>query len=223
MVAPVATKIPGVSAPDPFPLLGSDHVELWVGNARQAAYYYEHAFGYRRQAYAGPETGIRDRASYVLRQGDVTLVLTSALSSDHEAARFACTHGDGVRDIALTRARTPKAAYRAATGRGARGVREPEWLEDDHGRVQIASIATYGEVVHSFVAREDYAGPFLPGLRAVEADGRDHGVGLTLLDHCVGNVELGKMNEWVEWYERVLGFEIIVHYDDADPAPSTRR
>ena len=197
---------------DALPLEGWDHVELWVGNARQAAYYYEHAFGFRRVAYAGPETGIRDRASYVLRQGEVTLVLTNGLSAEHEAARFACTHGDGVRDIAL-RVRDAEAAYAAAVERGARSVRAPEWLEDDHGRVRVSSIATYGDVVHSFVARDDYAGPFLPGYAAVEPDGRDRGVGLTVLDHCVGNVELGKMNEWVGWYEHVLGFENIVHYD----------
>jgi 4-hydroxyphenylpyruvate dioxygenase len=196
-----------------MPLLGWDYVELWVGNARQSAYYYEHAFGFRRHAYAGPETGVRDRASYVLRQGEVTLVVTSALSSDNEVSRFACTHGDGARDIAMT---VPDAAdaYRVATERGARGVREPEWLEDEYGRVQIASIATYGDVVHSFVARSDYDGPYLPGYTALETNGRDVGVGLTLLDHCVGNVELGKMDEWVGWYERVLGFENIIHYDD---------
>jgi 4-hydroxyphenylpyruvate dioxygenase len=222
---------------DSLPLEDWDHVELWVGNAKQAAYYYEHAFGFRRLAYAGPETGVRDRASYVVRQGEVTLVLTNGLSADHEATRFVCTHGDGVRDIAL-RVRDAEAAYTASVGRGADGVREPEWVEDDQGRVQIASIATYGDVVHSFVARDDYAGPYLPGYTPVEENGRDPkgaegdpafgpgvagsaadasspAVGLTLLDHCVGNVELGKMNEWVGWYERVLGFENIIHYDDA--------
>ena len=198
---------------DTLPLEDWDHLELSVGNAKQAAYYYEHAFGFRRFAYAGPETGIRDRASYVLRQGEVTLVLTNGLSAEHEATRFASTHGDGVRDIAL-RVRDAGAAYAVALERGARSVREPEWLEDDHGRVQVSSIATYGDVIHSFVARDDYAGPFLPGYTALEADGRDRGVGLTLLDHCVGNVELGKMNEWVGWYEDVLGFENIIHYDD---------
>jgi 4-hydroxyphenylpyruvate dioxygenase len=195
-----------------MPLEGWDHVELWVGNAKQAAYYFEHAFGFTRHAYAGPETGIRDRASYVLRQGEVTLVLTSALTDGHEVARFATTHGDAVRDIAL---RVPNAeqAYAVAVERGARGVREPEWLEDEYGGVQISSIATYGEVVHSFVARADYAGAHLPGYVAVEANGAEP-VGFTLLDHCVGNVELGKMDEWVGFYERVLGFENIVHYDD---------
>jgi len=202
-----------VTARDDMPLEGWDHVELWVGNARQTAYYYEHAFGFHRVAYSGPETGVRDRASYVLRQGDVTLVVTSALGQDHEVSRFACLHGDGVRDIAMT---VPSAgnAYAVAVERGARGVREPQWVEDEFGRVEIASVATYGEVVHSFVARADYAGAFLPGFKAVESED-DGGVGLTLLDHCVGNVELGKMDEWVGWYERVLGFENIIHYDDA--------
>src|SRR4029078_6413778 len=133
-------------------------------------------------------------------------------SGDHEIARFACTHGDGVRDIAMT---VPNAsdAYRVATDRGARGVREPEWIEDEYGRVEIASVATYGEVVHSFVARADYAGPFLPGYVPVDSED-DGGVGLTLLDHCVGNVELGKMDEWGGWYEAGCGFENIIHYDD---------
>ncbi len=198
---------------DAMPLEGWDHVELWVGNAKQAAYYFEHAFGFERHAYSGPETGVRDRASYVLRQGEVSLVLTSALSADHEVSRFACTHGDGLRDIAM-RVPNAEAAYRVAVERGARGVREPEWLDDDFGRVQISSIATYGEVVHSFVARADYAGPHLPGYVAVEPNGATP-VGFTLLDHCVGNVELGKMDVWVEFYERVLGFENIIHYDDA--------
>jgi 4-hydroxyphenylpyruvate dioxygenase len=201
-----------VTAHDGMPLEGWDHVELWVGNAKQAAYYFEHAFGFERHAYAGPETGVRDRGSYVLRQGEVSLVLTSALANDHEIARFAARHGDGVRDIAL---RVPSAgeAYSVATERGARGVREPEWLEDEFGRVEVASIATYGEVVHTFVARADYAGPHLPGYAAVDANGAEP-VGFTLLDHCVGNVELGKMDEWVGFYERVLGFENIIHYDD---------
>ncbi len=198
-----------------MPLEGWDHVELWVGNAKQAAYFFEHAFGFRRRAYAGPETGVRDRASYVLRQGEVVLVLTNGLSSDHEVGRFASVHGDAVKDIAL---RVPNAsdAYRVATERGARGVREPEWLEDEYGRVEVSAIATYGDVIHTFVARADYAGPYLPGfVQQQSAVANGGGAGLTVLDHCVGNVELGKMNEWVEFYERVLGFENIIHYDDA--------
>jgi 4-hydroxyphenylpyruvate dioxygenase len=208
-----ARKIGAVSDRDPLSLEGWDHVELWVGNAKQAAYYYEHALGFRRHAYCGPETGVRDRASYVLRQGEVTLVVTNGLSADHEVSRFASNHGDGVRDIAL-RVRDAADIYEVAVEHGARGVREPEWLEDDQGRVQVSSIATYGDVVHSFVARDDYAGTFLPGYAAAEENGRDGGVGLTLLDHCVGNVELGKMDEWVGFYQRVLGFENIIHYDD---------
>ena len=198
---------------DPLSLEGWDHVELWVGNAKQAAYFYEHAFGFRPHAYSGPETGVRDRASYVLRQGEVTLVVTNSLSADHAISRFASTHGDGVRDIAL-RVRDAAEAYEVAVERGARSVSEPEWLEDDQGRVQVSSIGTYGEVVHSFIARDDYAGPHLPGYVAADDNGRSGGVGLTVLDHCVGNVELGKMDEWVGFYERVLGFENIIHYDD---------
>jgi 4-hydroxyphenylpyruvate dioxygenase len=202
-----------VNASDPMPLDGWDHVELWVGNARQAAYFYETALGFSRHAYAGPETGVRDRASYVLQQGDVRLVVSSALSADHEIARFACKHGDGLHDIAL---QVPDAgrAYRLAVERGARGVREPEWLEDEFGRVEIASIATYGDVVHSFVNRADYAGPHLPGYVDRQENGSGAGVGFLIIDHCVGNVELGRMDEWVGFYERVLGFENIVHYDD---------
>jgi 4-hydroxyphenylpyruvate dioxygenase len=196
---------------DAMPLEGWDHVELWVGNAKQAAYFFQHAFGFAPHAYAGPETGIRDRSSYVLRQGEVVLALTSALASDHEITRFVCAHGDGVKDIAL---RVPNAseAYRVAVERGARGVREPVWVEDDYGRVELASITTYGDVVHTFVARADYAGPHLPGYAERQEDAE--AVGFTLLDHCVGNVELGGMDEWVGFYERVLGFENIIHYDD---------
>ena len=202
-----------MTAADPMPLEGWDHVELWVGNAKQAAHFYETAFGFDRVAYAGPETGVRDRASYVLQQGDVRLVVTSALSADHEITRFHATHGDGVRDIAL-RVSNASEAFRVAVERGARGVREPEWIEDEFGRVEVASIATYGDVVHSLVSRADYAGPHLPSYVERRRAAPGGGVGLTLLDHCVGNVELGRMDEWVGFYERVLGFENIIHYDD---------
>jgi 4-hydroxyphenylpyruvate dioxygenase len=202
-------------AQDFMPLLGWDHVEIWVGNAKQAAYFYEHAFGFHPVAYAGPETGVRDRTSYVLEQGDVRFVLTSALRPDHEIARHAHMHGDGVKDAAF---RVPDAseAYRQALQRGARGVEEPRWVDDEHGRIQLASIATYGEVVHSFVNREEYAGPYLPGYRAIESeDGQvGFGVGLKLIDHVVGNVELGRMNQWVEFYERCLGFRELTHFTD---------
>src|SRR5881392_1797599 len=179
---------------DFMPLLGWDYVELWVGNAKQAAYFYEQAMGFTRTAYAGPETGVRDRASYVVEQGDIRLVLTSALREESEITRHHARHGDGVKDIALT---VPDAteAYRQAVQRGARGVVEPRWVSDANGRVELSSIATYGDTVHTFVNRGDYAGAYLPGY--VPVDGAaPSGTGLGSIDHCVGNVELGRMNHW---------------------------
>jgi 4-hydroxyphenylpyruvate dioxygenase len=197
-----------------MPLEGWDHLELWVGNAKQAAFFYEHGFGFTPVAYAGPETGVRDRASYVLQQGEIRFALTSALTSGHEITRFTAAHGDGVRDIALT-VPDARSAYEYAVSNGARGVAEPHASEDEHGRVELASIATYGEVVHTFVARSGYDGPFLPGYRSLATNGpAGAGFGLLALDHVVGNVELGKMNEWVEFYERVLGFENIIHFTE---------
>jgi 4-hydroxyphenylpyruvate dioxygenase len=203
-----------MSSTDFMPLEGWDHVELWVGNAKQAAYFYEHAFGFTRTAYAGPETGVRDRASYVVEQGDIRLVLTSGLRADSEVTQFACRHGDAARDISL---QVPSAddAYRTAVQRGARGIAEPHWVEDEFGRVELSSIAIYGDVVHTFVNRKDYAGPYLPGYRSAVDNGHaDPGVGLEALDHVVGNVELGRMNAWVEFYERVFGMTNIVHFGD---------
>jgi 4-hydroxyphenylpyruvate dioxygenase len=199
-----------------MPLDGWDHVELWVGNAKQAAYYYERAFGFRRIAYAGPETGVRDRASYVVEQNDIRLVLTSALHPGHEIGEHANKHGDGVKDIAL---RVPDArhAYEEAVKRGARGVREPEVVEDDFGQVELATIATYGDVVHTFVGRNSYEGAYLPGYVAKEsALGTDDGPGLLAIDHIVGNVELGHMNEWVSFYEQVFGMTEMIHFSDDD-------
>src|SRR5579871_3438543 len=197
-----------------MPLDGWDHVELWVGNAKQAAYWYEHALGFRRIAYAGPETGLRDRASYVLEQGDIRLVLTSALRRDHEIGEFVLAHGDGVKDISL---RVPDAneAYRQAVQRGARSVAEPAVVEDEFGSVTFATIATYGDVVHTFVDRHAYEGAYLPGYVAQESPA-DDGVGLFALDHIVGNVELGRMEHWVEFYERVFGMTEMIHFSDED-------
>jgi 4-hydroxyphenylpyruvate dioxygenase len=202
-----------MSEHDFMPLDGWDHVEIWCGNAKQSAYFYEHAFGFTRTAYAGPETGVRDRASYVLEQGDIRLVLTSGLREDSEVAQFAGRHGDGARIIAL---HVPSAddAYRAAVQRGARGVAEPHRLDDEYGSIELAAIATYGEVIHTFVNRRDYAGPFSPGYVSTLSDGRGSGVGLRAFDHVVGNVELGRMNVWVEFYERVFGMTNIVHFGD---------
>jgi 4-hydroxyphenylpyruvate dioxygenase len=199
-----------------MPLDGWDHVELWVGNAKQAAYYYEHAFGFRRTAYAGPETGVRDRASYVVEQNEIRLVLTSALHPGHEIGDHANKHGDGVKDIAL---RVPDArdAYEEAVKRGARGVREPEIIEDEFGRVELATIATYGDVVHTFVGRNGYEGSYLPGYRALEsANATDANPGLLAIDHIVGNVELGHMDEWVSFYEQVFGMTEMIHFSDDD-------
>jgi 4-hydroxyphenylpyruvate dioxygenase len=199
---------------DFMPLLGWDHVELWVGNAKQSAYFYERALGFTRTAYSGPECGVRDRASYVLEQGEIRLVLTTALREDHEITRHHARHGDGVRDIALT---VPDAteAYRQAVQRGARGVREPTKLEDEHGAVEIAAISTYGDTIHTFVERSGYEGAFLPGFVSVSTNGQPGGdAGLTNIDHIVGNVELGRMDEWVAFYERVFGMTNILHFGD---------
>ncbi len=199
--------------PDFMPIQGWDHIELWVGNAKQAAYFYEHAFGFTGTAYSGPETGVRDRASYVLEQGDIRMVLTSGLRGDSEITRFACAHGDGVKDVAL---RVPDAtnAYRQAVQRGARGVAEPHWIEDEFGRVELASIATYGENLHTFVNRGEYEGAYLPGYVSAGDNGKLDGVGLKTIDHVVGNVELGRMNEWVSFYERTMGFTELIHFSD---------
>jgi len=199
---------------DFMPLLGWDHIELWVGNAKQAAYFYEHAMGFTRTGYAGPETGVRDRASYVLEQGEIRFVVTSALRPDHEITAHHARHGDGVRDIAIT-VPDAKEAYEQAVQRGARGVTEPTSVADEHGTIETAAIATYGDTIHTFVDRSDYAGPFKPGYVSQSSNGHTPlGVGLMNIDHVVGNVELGHMNEWVEFYERVFGMTNIIHFGD---------
>ena len=203
-----------MSDTDFMPLDGWDHLELWVGNAKQAAYWYEHALGFERTAYAGPETGVRDRASYVLEQGEIRLVLTSGVRADSGIVDFAARHGDAAKNIAL-RVKDAGHAFAVAVERGAKPVAEPQWLEDDHGRVELATIGTYGEVVHTFVNRAEYAGPYLPGYVSLSSNGRrGKGVGLIAIDHVVGNVELGKMNQWVEFYEQVFGMTNIVHFGD---------
>ena len=199
---------------DPLALLGIDHVELWVGNAKQAAHFYRTGFGFSPVAYAGPETGLRDRASWVVGQGSIRLVLTSSLRPGTEIAEHVARHGDGVHDVALG---VPDAAvaYAAATERGADGVLEPSDDKDEHGIVRRAAIATYGDTIHSLVDRSGYSGPFLPGFApwTSVADPLPP-VGLEAIDHVVGNVELGRMNQWVEFYERVMGFTELVHFSD---------
>ncbi|MEA2381944.1 MAG: 4-hydroxyphenylpyruvate dioxygenase [Solirubrobacteraceae bacterium] len=196
---------------DFMPLNGVDHVELYVGNALQAAYYYVHAFGFREVAYSGLETGTRDRASHVLQQGRIRLVLTGALHSDSPIAAHQRKHGDGVKVIALSVPDVDR-AYREATTRGAEGVEAPHDISDEHGTVRLATIKTYGETLHTFVGRRDYKGAFLPGYAAVERGG-DSGM-LLGIDHIVGNVELGHMDEWVKYYEDVFGMKEMIHFTD---------
>jgi 4-hydroxyphenylpyruvate dioxygenase len=182
-----------------------------VGNALQAAYYYVHAFGFKEVAYAGLETGVRDRASHVLQQGRIRLVLTGALHSDSPIAAHQRKHGDGVKVIALSVPDVDR-AYREATTRGAEGVEAPHDISDEHGTVRLATIKTYGETLHTFVGRRDYKGAFLPGYAAVERGG-DSGM-LLGIDHIVGNVELGHMDEWVKYYEDVFGMKEMIHFTD---------
>ena len=198
---------------DFMPLHGIDHVELYVGNALQSAFFYVHALGFREVAYAGLESGVRDRASHVLQQGRVRLVLTGALVPGHEIGAHVAEHGDGVKSIALS---VPDVghAYREATARGARGVREPWELSDEHGTVRLASIATYGDTIHTFVDRSAYSGPFLPGYVARDLAPPQGDAGLLAIDHIVGNVELGDMDRWVRYYEDVFGMTEMIHFSD---------
>ena len=198
-----------------MPLHGIDHVELWVGNAAQAAYFYREALGFEQVAYAGLETGLRDRVSYVLQQGRIRIVLTGALVRDHELGTHHARHGDGVRTIALS---VPDAgyAYRTAIERGAQGVREPYETSDEHGTVKLATICTYGDTQHTFVERAGYDGAFLPGFVAAPRPSHNGSVGLLAIDHIVGNVELGQMDTWVKFYEDVFGMVEMLHFSDED-------
>jgi 4-hydroxyphenylpyruvate dioxygenase len=200
---------------DFLPLNGTDHVEFYVGNARQAAYYYRTAFGMSLVAYAGPETGQRDRASYVVEQGRIRFVLTTPLRPDGEIAEHIHRHGDGVRDVALW-VDDAKQAWRETTKRGARSVLEPTEKRDEHGMVRLATVATYGDTVHTFVERRNYTGPFLPGYRPIENDPQARPTGLRYIDHMVGNVGWHEMNRWVDFYQKTMGFELYQHFDDKD-------
>ena len=208
LAAPAATT-------DTFPINGTDYIEFYVGNARQSAHFYRSAFGYEIQAYRGPETGTRDRASYLLTQNKVRLVLTTALNPDHEIARHVAQHGDGVRDLALW-VDDAREAFARAVERGAAAVHEPRVMKDADGEIVIAAIRTYGDTIHSLVERRNYRGAFMPGFRAVESPVTAAPVGLLHVDHCVGNVELGKMDVWVKFYEDVMGFKNLISFDDKD-------
>jgi 4-hydroxyphenylpyruvate dioxygenase len=201
---------------DFLPLNGTDYVEFYAGNARQSAHFYRSAFGMKLLAYAGPETGVRDRASYVLEQNKIRFVLTTPLQPAHPIAEHIHCHGDGVRDVALW-VDDAESAYRETTQRGAKGVRKPDVLPDEHGEVRISAIAAYGDTIHSFVERRNYRGAFLPGYKAVPGpDIVSRPVGLKYIDHIVGNVGWGEMNRWVDFYRDVMGFRQYQHFDDKD-------
>ncbi len=193
-----------------------DHLEFYVGNAKQAAHYYATAFGFRIVAYAGPETGRPGRASYVLEQNDLRFVVTTSLGGDDPIAAHVRAHGDGIRDVALSVA-DARAAYANALAQGARGVSEPREIRDERGSVVRATIATYGDTVHTFVERGDYAGPFLPGYVAVATSPQAPAApNLRAIDHCVGNVGWNEMDDWVAFYGRAFGFSQLVSFDDRD-------
>jgi 4-hydroxyphenylpyruvate dioxygenase len=205
----------GTDAHDTFPINGTDYVEFYVGNAKQAAHFYQSAFGFQLKAYRGPETGTRDRASYLLTQNKIRLVLTTPLGLDGEIAAHVHTHGDGVRDIALW-VDDARDAYAKAVERGAQSAYEPRVVRDDDGEIVLAGIKIYGDTIHSLVERRNYRGVFLPGFQKREWRFQAPETGLLHVDHCVANVELGKMNDWVGFYDRVMGFKNLISFDDED-------
>ncbi len=200
-------------AQDFLPLLGTDYVEFYVGNAKQSAHFYKTAFGFQSYAYAGLETGMKDRVSYVLKQDKIKLVLTTALKSDSPIGEHVKKHGDGVKVVALWVEDATK-AWEETTKRGAKSFMEPTIEEDEHGQVVRSGIYTYGETVHVFVERKNYSGLFLPGFQKWESDYNPAPVGLKFIDHMVGNVGWGEMNTWVKWYEDVMGFVNFLSFDD---------
>jgi 4-hydroxyphenylpyruvate dioxygenase len=224
----VSTQSNASVSADPLQLIDVDHVRFYVGNAKQAAYFYAHTFGFNISQVADLTTGSRDEADYLLTQGNIRLLLTSPLNDSHPASDEIKLYGDGVKDIAMTVA-DATAAYEQAIRNGGESAQEPRVISDEHGSVTVASIKTYGRVVHTFVSRtgaydleklkrED--GVFMPIFKKMHSPVNDynekHPCGLKYFDHCVGNVEEGKMNEWVQWYEDVLGFKMFKHFDDAD-------
>jgi 4-hydroxyphenylpyruvate dioxygenase len=198
---------------NPLRLKSIHHVELWVGNARQAAFYYRNAFGFSQFAYAGLETGRRDVTSYAMQQGKARIVLSTALGPDNAVADHVYRHGDGVKDIAF-HVDDADAAFAEAVARGAKPVLEPVDRRDEHGSVRHAAIATYGDTIHSLISYKDYGGAFLPGFVERKSPGRD--AGLLRIDHMVGNVTLGEMETWAAWYSDVLGFSRYISFDDKD-------
>jgi 4-hydroxyphenylpyruvate dioxygenase len=200
---------------DFLPLTGTDYIEFYVGNAKQAAHYYKTAFGFQGIAYAGPETGVKDRASYVVQQNKLTFVFTSALRSDHRIAQHVMKHGDAVQAIALEVEDAGK-AWKETTQRGAENYMEPVILSDTGGDLGISGIRLYGDTVHLFISRKKYKGIFMPGYELWTSDYQPASTGLLHVDHCVGNVGWNQMNRWVSFYENTMGFKNILTFDDKD-------
>jgi 4-hydroxyphenylpyruvate dioxygenase len=201
--------------PDFLPLQGTDYVEFYVGNAKQAAHFYKAAFGFQSLAYSGPETGNKEKVSYVVRQHKLTFVFTTALRPEHPVAEHVHVHGDGVKVLAL-RVDDAASAWRETTVRGARSCMEPTTLVDKYGEVILSGIHTYGDTIHLFVERRQYEGVFMPGFREWKTDYNPPATGLLYVDHCVGNVGWNQMNAWVSFYEQVMGFRNILSFDDKD-------
>ncbi len=200
---------------DFLPLQGTDYVEFYVGNAKQAAHFYKTAFGFQGLAYAGPETGVKDRASYALRQNKLTFVFTTPLRSKNEIADHVYKHGDGVKMLAL-RVDDATKAWQETTRRGARSYQEPTRMSDESGELVMSGIHTYGDTVHLFIERSRYTGAFMPGYREWKSNYNPLSTGLLYVDHCVGNVGWNQMNPWVKFYEDVMGFRNILTFDDSD-------
>jgi 4-hydroxyphenylpyruvate dioxygenase len=214
-IAAPKTKTAPTAEEDFLPLQGTDYVEFYVGNAKQAAHFYKTAFGFQSLAYSGPETGVKDRASYAIRQNKLTLLLTTPIRANNPTADHIYKHGDGVKALAL-RVEDAASAWEETTKRGGKSYMEPKTLSDKHGQVVMSGIHTYGDVVHLFIERENYRGPFMPGFRKWESNYNPPDTGLQYVDHCVGNVALGQMNPWVKFYEDVMGFRNILSFDDKD-------
>jgi 4-hydroxyphenylpyruvate dioxygenase len=215
MKTTVADKKDTDTKTDFLPLQGTDYVEFYVGNAKQAAHFYKTAFGFQSLAYAGPETGMKDKVSYVIRQDKLTFVLTTPLRTGNPIADHIYKHGDGVKVIAL-KVEDARSAFDETTKRGGRAYLEPTILKDDNGEVVLSGIHTYGDTVHLFVERRNYSGTFMPGFREWKTEYNPSPTGLLYVDHCVGNVGWNQMNPWVKFYEDVMGFRNILSFDDKD-------
>jgi 4-hydroxyphenylpyruvate dioxygenase len=209
------SQLQSQASTDFLPLKGTDFIEFYVGNAKQAAHFYKTAFGFQSLAYAGPETGVKDRASYVLIQGKMRIMLTTPLKSGDPINDHIKKHGDGVHSLALW-VDNAYDAFEQTVKRGAKVYMEPQTLKDENGEIKMSGIHTYGDTVHLFVERKNYNGPFMPGFVKWESTYNPTEVGLLYVDHCVGNVDWNQMNPWVKFYEDVMGFKNILSFDDND-------